>query len=143
MTELAQRIQAARKAKGMTQDELAQAAGTGQAHLSRIENGDKNPSAGMLTALAKALDTTVSQLVGDRPAGDTAYPKGSAAAKILADRRASKGLKDLARDINLVETLYVSQDEWRVLRSIDLPKDATKDGYVQLLYTVRAITVKR
>jgi transcriptional regulator with XRE-family HTH domain len=143
MTELAKRIQAARKARGMTQIELAEAAGTGQAHLSRIEKGEKNPSAAKLTALAKALNTTVSQLVGDRSTGEPAHPKGSAAAGILANRRTPKGLKDLARDVNLVETLYVSKDEWRILRSIDLPKDVSKDGYVQLLYTVRAITLKR
>ena len=64
MTELAQRIQAARKAKGLTKIKLAQVAGTGQAYLSRLEKEEKNPSGGMLTAIAKALDTTVSQLVG-------------------------------------------------------------------------------
>ena len=111
MTELAQRSKAARKAKGMTQTELAQAAGTGQAHLSRIEKGEKNPSAGMLTAIARALDTTVSQLVGDRPAGDVSYPKGSAAAKTMADRRGKMLMRNasVASIVNMYEQLLESR----------------------------------
>jgi transcriptional regulator with XRE-family HTH domain len=49
---------AARLAAGLTQAELAARVGTKQPAIARLETGTKEPSLGMLTRLAKALDVT-------------------------------------------------------------------------------------
>ncbi len=49
--------------KGMTQADLAEAAGLDQADVSRIERGQREPSGRTLRALADALDVTVDDLV--------------------------------------------------------------------------------
>lgn len=49
--------------KGMTQVDLAEAAGLDQADVSRIERGKREPSGRTLRALANALDVTVDDLV--------------------------------------------------------------------------------
>jgi len=60
--------------------------------------------------------------------------------KILKDAKAPEGLKALMNDQKLVKALRVTEDEWRSLVSIRLSADVRKDGYVQLLITVRAIS---
>jgi hypothetical protein len=50
------------------------------------------------------------------------------------------GLIELAEDTNLVAALQITDDEFRTLASIALPASVDRDGYVQLLMTVRAIT---
>lgn len=52
-------ILAARRAKGLTQEELAQAVGRTQAELSRYENDLRSPDAEALERLSRALDVTV------------------------------------------------------------------------------------
>ncbi len=49
--------------KGMTQADLAEAAGLDQADVSRIERGKREPSGRTLRALADALDVTVGDLI--------------------------------------------------------------------------------
>jgi len=41
--------------------------------------------------------------------------------------------------VRLIAVLGITDVEWRALTSIDLPAPASKDGYVNLLFTVRAI----
>lgn len=57
-TPLAQAIQTARRARGLTQPEVAEAAGVSQAALSRYENGERTPDADVLGGLAAALGVT-------------------------------------------------------------------------------------
>ena len=57
---LAERIKQARIDSGLTQKQLAEAAGIGQGHLSEIESGDKRPSLQTLKRLRSALGLTES-----------------------------------------------------------------------------------
>ncbi|MFC4562350.1 helix-turn-helix domain-containing protein [Nocardiopsis mangrovi] len=57
------RIRALRVAQGWSLDELATRAHLGQSSLSRIENGQRRLALDQLVALARALDTTLDQLV--------------------------------------------------------------------------------
>jgi transcriptional regulator with XRE-family HTH domain len=50
-----QQIREARKAKGMTQDDLAQKLGVGKPTISKYETGDVNASLEMLDRIAKVL----------------------------------------------------------------------------------------
>jgi len=52
--EIARQIIRARLAAGLTQKELAQRIGTKQSNMSRIENGNCNPSITTLSRIAKA-----------------------------------------------------------------------------------------
>jgi hypothetical protein len=69
-----------------------------------------------------------------------AYGSKHPAHKILKDWKAPEGLKALVNDRELANALRVTEDEWKSLGSIKLPADVSKDGYVQLLITVRAIS---
>lgn len=57
-TPLAQAIQTARRARGLTQPEVAEAAGVSQGAMSRYENGERTPDEEVLGRLAVALGVT-------------------------------------------------------------------------------------
>lgn len=62
---LAQRITAARKAKGLTQYRLAKLIGIPQSQLGAIEKGrNKNPSADLLGRIAASMDVPTDSLLG-------------------------------------------------------------------------------
>jgi DNA-binding XRE family transcriptional regulator len=54
--QLARELRAAREAHGLTQQRLAELAMVGQAEISRIENGDANPTVATLAQLADPLE---------------------------------------------------------------------------------------
>lgn len=55
-----------RRAKGLTQEQLAVRAGFTQQYLSELENGKQNPTAVTLYELAQQLDSTPAELVTPR-----------------------------------------------------------------------------
>ena len=59
---LGRRIKEERKARHLTQQELAEGAGLDTAHLSRIEGGKTVPSINMVKKLADALGLPISRL---------------------------------------------------------------------------------
>lgn len=65
---LGSRIKTQREAAGMTQAELAKAAGIGRVTLVRIEHGEQSPRYDSLTALARALGRPVADLLTDAAA---------------------------------------------------------------------------
>ena len=56
-------IQAARKAKGMTQSDLSALSGVPRNNIARYETGRRNPPVMVLAKIAKALDKTLDELV--------------------------------------------------------------------------------
>ena len=67
MSSLGEAITTARRALGLTQEELAAASGVTQAALSRYENGMREPDADVLVRLAAALGVTEPFLKGRAP----------------------------------------------------------------------------
>ena len=63
-------LQAARKAKGLTQQDLADFLGIGRVTYARYENGDRQPDYETLLKLANYLDVSTDYLLGrtDNPA---------------------------------------------------------------------------
>lgn len=136
MDELANRLRIARQAKGFTQRELAERVGTDQGHVSRLERKHRGVSVEILGAIARELGVTVSYLLGE-----AAYELSSSN-DILASLDVPQGLRDLAEDEQLVAALIIEPEEWRTLSSMILPRDITKEGYVQLLSAVRAVVTQ-
>ena len=60
---LGSRVEAARKKKGMTQEELAEIANVSQSMINHIEKGRKQPSLDTVIAIAHEFNTTVDALV--------------------------------------------------------------------------------
>ena len=63
----AHRLIQLRKAKGITQTELAHSSGVSQRVVAMYETTVKNPTADIVLRLARALDLSVDQLMGRRP----------------------------------------------------------------------------
>ena len=87
---IADRLRARRRALGMTQAQLAEAAGVSAELVSRIERARCLPSVGSLVAFAEALATTPNDLLGfaeERPPTDV-ESLWSLLASLPADRRA-------------------------------------------------------
>ncbi len=87
--ELALNVNRLRNARGMTQEELAAAAGMKQPRIAEIERGDANPRLETLTRLAVALGVQPWELIA--PAPEAAAPEpaesGEAASEESAVRR--------------------------------------------------------
>ena len=58
-----ERIEAARKKKGLTQEELAERVSVSQSMINHIENGNKKPSLETAVALANELGVTLDSLI--------------------------------------------------------------------------------
>jgi transcriptional regulator with XRE-family HTH domain len=56
-------IRALRKARGLTQESLAAAAGLNLSYLSAVERGENNPTVTTLIAVSGALDISLTKLV--------------------------------------------------------------------------------
>ena len=73
------RIRQARKEKGWTQEQLAEAMGVDPVQISRWETGKREPQTSTLVKIAAALDTTLGYLAGDQlpPNAVRAIPGGT------------------------------------------------------------------
>ena len=68
--EIGARMQALRKARGMTQEQLAERTDITPVYLSQIETGTRRASLPVLLRITEALDTHVEYLLtGDAPCG--------------------------------------------------------------------------
>lgn len=57
-----ERVRELRQAKGLSQEELAFKTGVHRTYLGGIERGERNPSLKNISAIAKALGVTLSEL---------------------------------------------------------------------------------
>ena len=67
MVNLGKNIARLRKLNNITSTELSNIVGIKQPYLRQIENGKRSPSLGVLQSIAKALNTTVSEILGEVP----------------------------------------------------------------------------
>lgn len=59
------RLRAARRERGMSQDDLAARTGMHRTYVGGIERGERNPSLTNIVRLANALEVEVAELVSD------------------------------------------------------------------------------
>ncbi|MCL6445252.1 MAG: XRE family transcriptional regulator [Alicyclobacillus sp.] len=60
-----------RKQKGLTLGQLSEKSGVSRSMLSQIERGEKNPTIQVACQIAEALDTTLSELLGEHERRET------------------------------------------------------------------------
>lgn len=60
-----QNVRRLRKARGLTQEELAYGAGIDTRYVGGIERGEENPSVAVLVRIAEVLDVHPAVLLGD------------------------------------------------------------------------------
>jgi len=99
-----------RAKRGMTRRQLARASATSERYLAQIESGAGNPSAGVLHAIAQALDLPIAALLPERGAHGTILdllakvPEGELPelTRLIAARAVPPDRADRARRIALV-----------------------------------------
>ena len=137
MSTLAKRIKSLRTSKGVTQSELSRLTGIDQAEISRIEKGSRRISTDDLATIAKHLGVSPAHLIGN---GDASRGLSPAIKEFLVKGNPPGGLIALAEETSLVDALQITDREFQILASVDLSPDVDRNGYVQLLMTIRAIT---
>jgi len=84
---LARNLASLRHARGLTQEALAKSAGVPRSTIANLESGEGNPSLAVLTKVAKALATSIDELVASPRAKVRRW-----AAKDLASRSRGRGV---------------------------------------------------
>lgn len=72
---LGERVRAIRHRRGMTRKRLAEAAGVSERHLANLETGQGNASVMLLRDLARALATTIAEIVGEESAAGSEWSR--------------------------------------------------------------------
>ena len=57
------KLQAARKIKGLTQQEVADRVGISRTYYSQIENGERDPATTVITTIAKVLEVNIADIL--------------------------------------------------------------------------------
>ncbi len=111
---LGMRVKVLRRAKGLTQQGLADAVNVSRVYIQSIESNRRRPSMDLLERLAEALDVTVADLVKDSP-GDG---KRMQLEEVLASgqvevwyRSRKLSPREVKRINRLVETILEEWDE--------------------------------
>lgn len=134
-TRAGKRLRDARLGAGLTQEELGQRAGLSQRLLSAIERGYRAGTLQRWQQLAKALNVSVTWLTEGE---DVAESEDDGAETILRDENSPPGLRDLASDGAIVETLAMTDAEWRALRSLEAPGLLSREAYLAVLFSIRS-----
>ena len=132
------RLISARKAAGLSQQQLAQRAGLSQRLVSHIETGAREGSLNSYTQLAKALGCAVSYLVGEQ-VGQTSQAGGRE--NVLNDPHSPPGLRALARNAALCEMLDIQIEEWAALRSLKVSHSLSQDAYLAIFHVIRGSVI--
>jgi transcriptional regulator with XRE-family HTH domain len=114
-TEFGRRLVAVRQARGLTQVQLAEATGTTQRVVSRLETVAEYPTVPVLLEFCRALKVSADELLGLKPPPKVEPP------------RQPPEEKRLWRHLRVVAQLP-ERDQRAVLRFIDTAQRATKAG---------------
>jgi transcriptional regulator with XRE-family HTH domain len=110
--DFSQRLAATRKARGLTQDALADAAGINVSQVRRYEGGTSQPSLEVLRKLAVALSVSADELLFDSAERG---PDQALRLQFEAASRLPPHDKDLVREV--VESIIIRHDANRWIRN--------------------------
>lgn len=137
-----QRLRAVRLREGLNQTELANRAGISQALLSSMERGDRVGSLATLNALSRELNVSITWLTGsgeDPLSSETPSSTDDDGRRaVIADEQSPPGLRLLATDDRLLESLQVTPAEWEALRTLKAPGLISREGYLAVLFAIRS-----
>lgn len=109
-TSIGQRLKAARMAKHLRQEDLAERSGVSLANLRKIEQGQRQGSLSTLTRLANAMGASVNDILGVQPGlGGDAAPDVTRVRVAIYDRSADvepDSLDDLQTRLGDLRSLY-------------------------------------
>ncbi|MBD3166517.1 helix-turn-helix domain-containing protein [bacterium] len=156
---IGERVQRARKDRGVSQAELASRTGLDRASVSQIENGHSMPRTSTLLKIADALRIDASRLLSESeslsPTGGTDLPSphqggnpepdrtGITRAGVyyapLEDERLHPGLEELLADERTRLMLGLTPEEEEMLRSVRTRRDAPlgRDFFIDVLIAYR------
>ena len=61
---IGERLQAARKLKGLTQEDVADKVGVSRTYYAQIERGERNPSTTVITSIIEAIGVDLIDILG-------------------------------------------------------------------------------
>jgi transcriptional regulator with XRE-family HTH domain len=61
---IGEKLQAARKLKGLTQEQVADKVGLSRTYYAQIERGERNPSTTVITAIISAIGVDITDILG-------------------------------------------------------------------------------
>ena len=138
------RLRETRDRRGLSQQAFADALGISRMQVGRIERGVNWLNLEYVDKLAKLLEVSPAFLLC---LDDSAVHKPSAADEadrwrvIKTDYQSPAGLRNLASNVSLVETLGIQPEEWEALRALaktwTAGQTVTRDGWVSILYALR------
>lgn len=136
-----EKLRAARRAKGLSQYQLAEIAKIDQSQISRMERGEKWAALETLKLIAPAVGLQLRELYDDPEAfsagNESALPRS--ATEVAACAHLPSGLHEFAT-APATKALQVTSGEWKALASIQLPVATDADGYTTLLLAIRSVT---
>jgi len=134
------RLRAIRKARGMSQLELAAALDGSPAQISKLESGKSDCSVTYLLRLAGALDVSPCELLP----GQVSATLPLDAARVANDPMMPPALRRLAADSQLLARLSIPPIEpleWAALATLSPPSPLTVQGYLRVLFVLRTETM--
>lgn len=105
--EIGQRIRKARKAHGISQEELAESVGISTTHMSHIETGNTKLSLPVLVKLSTALEVSTDSLLFDEGASSRSYTLNS-----ICDTLETCSTPQLKVAEDLIKTLKTSLNKY-------------------------------
>jgi transcriptional regulator with XRE-family HTH domain len=137
MDDVGKRIREIRKARSMTQDQLAMATGLSKSFISEVENDSRNASSKNLLKIANALGASVEYLLRGVSLAALAVVANESAVSIPPQLAlAAERLR-----LSFSETLDLLHTQQSVVarRGTGAPKELTVDNWVDLHKTIKKV----
>lgn len=125
------RLAEARKARGLTQVQLAEKCGMNQSQISYIEKGVRGTVMPKWREIASALEVDLDWLV-NAESSEQEWRFSE-----MSNQALPYGLRELIEDTDLIKALKITSPEWSALESLKSPENLTKNGYVGILFAMR------
>lgn len=109
--EIGQRIRRIRKARKLSQEELAERVGISTTHMSHIETGNTKLSLPVLVDMARALEVQTDSLLYDEPRNSVTTAMNDIAAVLEeCDAKQARAIADMVKAMKQALEMYLSSE---------------------------------